>query len=56
MHICCSRAINIGAPRGFGICGEWLFIFRELVSTGNYFKGSGGQAYHFVDLGGPAKK
>ena len=30
--------------RGFEIWGEWLFIFRELESTGNYFKGFGGQA------------
>ena len=30
------------APRGFvGICGEWLFIFRELGSTGNCFQGFG---------------
>ena len=26
-------------PKILGICGEWLFIFRELGSTGNYFRG-----------------
>ena len=39
-----------------GIWGEWLFIFRELGSTGNYFKGSREQAHSFGDLGSPAKK
>ena len=39
-----------------GIWGEWLFIFRDLRSTGNYFKGSGEQAHSFGDLGSPAKK
>ena len=39
-----------------GIWGEWLFIFRELGSTGNYFQGFGEQAHSFGDLGSPAKK
>ena len=44
-------------PTGvLGIWGEWLFIFRELGSTGNYFQGSGEQAHSFGDLGSPAKK
>ena len=45
-----------GGPRGFGIWGEWLFIFRELESTGNYFQGFGEQAHSFGYLGRPAKK
>ena len=44
-------------PSGvLGIWGEWLFIFRDLGSTGNYFRGSGEQAHSFGDLGSPAKK
>ena len=39
-----------------GIWGEWLFIFRELGSTVNYFKGFGEQAHSFRDLRSPAKK
>ena len=27
-----------GAPGVLGIWGEWLFIFRDLGSTGNYIK------------------
>ena len=45
-----------GAPGGFGIWGEWLFIFRDLGSTGNCFKGAGEQAHNFGDLGSPTKK
>ena len=30
-----------GPPGVLGIWGEWLFIFRELGSTGNYFRGAG---------------
>ena len=43
-------------PGVLGIWGEWLFIFWDLGSTGNYFKGSREQAHSFVDLGSPAKK
>ena len=46
----------MGAPGFFGIWGEWLFIFRELGSTGNYFRGAREQAHSFGDLGSPAKK
>ena len=47
----------MGAPPGvWGIWGEWLFIFRDLRSTGNYFMGAGEQAHSFGDLGSPAKK
>ena len=45
------------APPGvLGIWGEWLFIFRELGSTDNYFQGFWEQAQSFGDLGSPAKK
>ena len=45
------------APPGvLGIWGEWLFIFRDLGSTGNYFRVPGEQAHSFGGLGSPAKK
>ena len=49
---------NNGAPGVLGICGELLFIFRELGSIGNYFQGFGEQAHSLGDLatGSPAKK
>ena len=34
----------------------WLFISRDLRSTGNYFRGAGEQAHSFGDLGSLAKK
>ena len=46
----------MGPPGVLGIMGEWLFIFRDLGSTGNYFRGAGEQAHSFGDLGSPAKK
>ena len=46
----------MGPPGVLGILGEWLFIFRDLGSTGNYFRGAGEQAHSFGDLGSPAKK
>ena len=46
----------IGPPWVLEIWGEWLFIFRELGSTGNYFQGFWEQAHSFGDLGSPAKK
>ena len=46
-----------GAPPGvLGIWGEGLFIFRELGSTANYFRGAGEEAHTFGDLGSTAKK
>ena len=43
--------------QGFWKSGEkWLFIFRELWSTGDYFQGFGAQAHSFGDLGSPAKE
>ena len=45
-----------GAPGYLGIWGEWLFIFRELESTGNYFRGAREQAHNFGDIGSLAKK
>ena len=47
---------DLGPPGVLGIWGEWLFIFRELGSTGNYFQGFGEQVRSFGDLGSPAKK
>ena len=44
------------SPGVLGMWGEWLFIFRELESTGDYFQGFGEQAHSFGDLGSPAKK
>ena len=47
---------NSGGPPGvLGIWGEGLFIFRELGSTANYFRGAGEQAQTFGDLGSTAK-
>ena len=44
-------------PQGvLGIWGEWLFIFRKLWSTCNYFRGAREQAHNFGDLGSLAKK
>ena len=48
--------LNYGAPGVLGIWGEGLFIFRELGSTTNYFRGAGEQAHIFGDLGSTAKK
>ena len=45
-----------GPPGVLGIWGDWLFIFRDLRSTGNYVKGVGEQDHSFGDLGSPAKK
>ena len=45
-----------GPPGVSGILGEWLFIFRELGSTGNYFKVAREHAYKFGDIGSLAKK
>ena len=41
---------TVGAPGVLGIWGEWLFIFRDLGSTGNYFRGVGEQAHSFDEL------
>ena len=38
-------------PGVLGIWGEWLFIFRELGSTGNYFRGAREQAHNFKNIG-----
>ena len=51
-----DRELEPGPPGVLGIWGEWLFIFRDLGSTGNYFRGAGEQAHSFGDLGSPAKK
>ena len=44
------------APRVLGTWGEWLFIFRELGSTGNHLRGVREQAHNFRDIGSLAKK
>ena len=46
----------MGPPGVLGIWGEWLFILRDLWSTGYYFRGAGKRAHSFGDLGSPAKK
>ena len=51
-----GRHILLDPPWVLGIWGEWLFIFRELESTGYYFQVFGEQAQSFGDLGSPAKK
>ena len=44
-------------PQGFWGSGEnGFFIFRELGSTGNYFRGAREQAHNFGDIGSLAKK
>ena len=45
-----------GPPGVLGIWVEWLFIFRELGSTCNYFRGARKQAHNFGDLGSLVKK
>ena len=47
---------KLGPPGVLGIWGERLFIFRELGSTGNYFRGAREQAHNFRDLGSLVKK
>ena len=47
---------DMGPPGVLGIWGEWLFIFRELGSTGYHFQAFGEQVLSFGDLGIPAKK
>ena len=47
---------DMGPPGVLGIWGEWLFIFRELRSTGSYFQAFREQVHCFGDLGIPAKK
>ena len=43
-----SDVNNMWAPRGIlGIFGESLFIFRELGSTSNYFRGAGEKIFDF---------
>ena len=43
-------------PGVLGIREEWLFIFRELGSTGNYLREAREQGYNFGDIGSLAKK
>ena len=56
-HFCKHLGSGENGPPGvLGIWGEWLFIYRELGSTGNYFQGFGKQSHSFGGLGSPAKK
>ena len=50
------KMYSLGPPGVLGICGEWLFIFRELGITGNYFRGAREQAHNFGDIESLAKK
>ena len=43
--------VKKGPPGVLGIWGEWVFIFRELGSTGNYLRGAREQAHNFGDIG-----
>ena len=49
---------NNEAPWILGSWGEWLFIFSELGSTANYFRGAEEQAHTCTlgDLGNTAKR
>ena len=52
-----SGARNKLGPKGFWGSGEkWILIFRELGSTGKYFRGAREQAHNFEDSGSLAKK
>ena len=51
-----TRTLLLEALGVWGIWGEWLFIFRKLDSTGNYFQEFREHAHSFGDLGSPAKK
>ena len=53
---CSTLLQDMGPPGVLGIWGEWLFIFRELGSTGNNLRGVREQAHNFRDLGSLAKK
>ena len=46
----------LGPPGVLRISGEWLFTFRELGSTSNFFRGAREQAHNFRDLGSLVKK
>ena len=48
--------LEMGPPGIWGIWGEWLFISRELGSTGNYFREAKEQARSFGNLKSPTKK
>ena len=54
LNICSTQ--KMGPHGDLGTWREWLFIFRELGSTGNYFQELGEQVHNLRDLGSPAKK
>ena len=51
-----NSTTNGGSPGFFGIWGEGLFIFRELRSTGNYFRGAREQPHNFRESYTKVKK
>ena len=55
-RIYAMRMLTDGPPGVLRIWVEWPFIFRELGSTGNYFRGAREQAHNFGDIGSLAKK
>ena len=52
------KAARTGPPWFLGICGGWLFLFRELGSTGNYLGDLGSKliVFSFGDLVSTVKK
>ena len=57
IYYCPSKSTPDSGPSGvLGIWGEWLFIFRELGTTGVYLRGGREQAHNFGNLGSLAKK
>ena len=56
MDIAYDNLCPLGHPGVLGTWGEGLFIFREMGSTVNYFRGAGEQAHTFGDLGSTVKK
>ena len=48
--------LELGRLGVWGIRGEWLLIFRELGSTGNYLRGGREHVHNFVDLRSLAKR
>ena len=45
-----------GPPGVWGIWGEWIFIFRELGSTCNYFRGAREHAHNLGGFREPCQK
>ena len=54
--LCTWCGPQLAPPGVLGIWGEWLFIFRELGSTGNYFRGAREHAHIFWGYREPCQK